>query len=168
MGVVALIVSLQLPFLALWTTLLLSIPLIVLLYGQTLRRLGSFTPATFCKERYGDAMSVVMAGLIAVVMVMYALGLFIGLAKIANVLFGWPFDISLLVIAAIVVGYVVLGGMYWVSYNAALQFWIMLTAAFIPMMFVLKSLGAAGWWFPPLGYGASSRRCRRRTPSSST
>ncbi|MFB6235243.1 MAG: cation acetate symporter [Halopenitus sp.] len=154
MGVVALIVSLQLPFLALWATLLLSIPLIVLLYGQTLRRLGSFTPATFCKERYGDTMSVVMAGLIVVVMVMYALGQFIGLAKIANVLFGWPFDVSLLVIAAIVVGYVVLGGMYGVSYNAALQFWIMLTAAFFPMMLVLKSLGAAGWWFPPLGYGS--------------
>ena len=153
MGAVALIVNLQLPFIAMWATLLLSIPLIVLLYGQTLRRLGSYTPATFCKERYGNAMGVLMALLIVVVMVMYALGQFIGLAKIANILFGWPFDVSLLVIAAIVIGYVVIGGMYGVSYNAALQFWIMLTAALIPMMFVMKNLGAGGWWFPPLGYG---------------
>lgn len=165
MGVVALIVSLQLPFLALWATLLLSIPLIVLLYGQSLRRLGSYTPATFCKERYGDTMGVVMAGLIVLVMVMYALGQFIGLAKIANILLGWPFDLSLVVIAAIVIGYVVLGGMYGVSYNAALQFWIMLTAAFIPMMFVLKELGAVSWWFPPLGYSNLVPKMQQTYPS---
>jgi Na+(H+)/acetate symporter ActP len=152
LGVVALIVSLQLPFIAMWTNFLLSIPLIVLLYGQTLRRLGSYTPATFCKRRYGDRMGVLMALLIVLVMVMYALGQFIGLAKIGNVLFGWPFELSLFVIAAVVIGYVILGGMYGVSYNSALQFWIMFTAAFVPMMFVLNDLGASGWWFPPLGY----------------
>lgn len=165
MGVVALIVSLQLPFLALWATLLLSIPLIVLLYGQSLRRLESYTPATFCKERYGDKMGVLMALLIVVVMVMYALGQFIGLAKIANILFGWPFDISILAIATIVVGYVIIGGMYGVSYNAALQFWIMLTAAFVPMMLVLKELGAVGWWFPPLGYGTLVPEMQNTYPS---
>lgn len=152
LGVIALIVSLQLPFIAMWTNFLLSIPLIVLLYGQTLRRLGSYTPATFCKERYGDRMAVVMSLLIVLVMVMYALGQFIGLAKITNVLFGWPFELSLFVIAAIVVGYVILGGMYGVSYNSALQFWVMFTAMFVPLMFILRDLGASGWWFPPLGY----------------
>lgn len=152
LGVIALIVSLQLPFIAIWTNFLLSIPLIVLLYGQTLRRLGSYTPATFCKQRYGDRMGTLMAMLIVVVMVTYALGQFIGLAKITNVLFGWPFDLSLFVIAAIVIGYVIIGGMYGVSYNAALQFWVMFTAMFIPLMFILKDLGATGWWFPPLGY----------------
>lgn len=151
-GMVALIVSLQLPFLAMWAILLLSIPLIDLLYGQTLRRIRSYTPVTFCKQRYGNVMSVLMAVLIVFVMIMYALGQFIGLAKIANVLFGWPLDLSLVVIAAIVIGYVIIGGMYGVSYNAALQFWIMLSAALIPMMFVLWDLGAVGWWFLPLGY----------------
>lgn len=164
MGVVALIVSLQLPFLAMWATLLLSIPFIVLLYGQTLRRLGSYTPATFCEERYGRVMGVLMAILIVFVMIMYALGQFIGLAKIMNVLFGWPFDLSLAVIAAIVIGYVVIGGMYGVSYNAALQFWIMLSAALIPMMFVLRDLGAVGWWFPPLGYANLVDEMRRAYP----
>jgi Na+(H+)/acetate symporter ActP len=152
LGVIALIVSLQLPFVAMWTNFLLSIPLIVLLYGQTLRRLGSYTPATFCKRRYGDRMGTVMALLIVLVMVMYALGQFIGLAKIGNVLFGWPFELSLFVIAAVVVGYVIIGGMYGVSYNSALQFWIMFTAMFVPLTFVLRELGAVGWWFPPLGY----------------
>ncbi|MFC7156317.1 cation acetate symporter [Halomarina halobia] len=152
LGVIALIVSLQLPFIAMWTNFLLSIPLIVLLYGQTLRRLGSYTPATFCKERYGDRMAVLMALLIVLVMVMYALGQFIGLAKIGNVLFGWPFELSLFVIAVVVIGYVIIGGMYGVSYNSALQFWIMFTAAFVPLVFILRDLGASGWWFPPLGY----------------
>jgi len=165
LGVIALIVSLQLPFIAMWTNFLLSIPLIVLLYGQTLRRLGSYTPATFCQERYGDRMAVLMAVLIVVVMVMYALGQFIGLAKIGNVLFGWPFEISLFVIAAVVVGYVILGGMYGVSYNSALQFWIMFTALFIPMMFVLQDLGASGWWFPPLGYTNLTEQMQQAYPS---
>lgn len=164
LGVVALIVSLQLPFIAMWTNFLLSIPLIVLLYGQTLRRLGSYTPATFCKQRYGDTMGVVMALLIVLVMIMYALGQFIGLAKIVNVLFGWPFELSLFVIAGIVIGYVILGGMYGVSYNSALQFWIMFTAAFIPMMFVLQNLGADGWFFPPLGYNDLTGQMQQAFP----
>jgi Na+(H+)/acetate symporter ActP len=164
LGVIALIVSLQLPFVAMWTNFLLSIPLIVLLYGQTLRRLGSYTPATFCKERYGDRMAVVMSLLIVLVMVMYAIGQFIGLAKITNVLFGWPFELSLFVIAAIVVGYVILGGMYGVSYNSALQFWVMFTAMFVPLMFILRDLGAAGWWFPPLGYSDLTGQMQQAYP----
>ncbi|WP_090310993.1 sodium:solute symporter family transporter [Natronorubrum texcoconense] len=153
MGVVALMVTVQIPFLAVWTNFLLSIPLIVILYGQTLRRLGSYTPATFCKDRYGNTMSVVMALLIVFVMLMYALGQFIGLAQIAEILFGWDYTLSLFVIAALVTGYVVIAGMWGVSYNSALQFWIMLTAAFFPMMIVLHQLGSSGWFFPPLGYG---------------
>ena len=68
MGVIALMVQVQIPFLAMWTNFLLSIPLIVILYGQTLRRLGSYTPATFCKDRYGNTMSMIMALLIVFVM----------------------------------------------------------------------------------------------------
>jgi cation/acetate symporter len=153
MGVIALMITVQIPFLAVWTNFLLSIPLIVILYGQTLRRLGSYTPATFCKDRYGSTMSVVMALLIVFVMLMYALGQFIGLAQIAEILFGWDYTLSLFVIAALVTGYVVIAGMWGVSYNSALQFWIMFTAAFIPMMFILNQLGSSGWFFPPLGYG---------------
>lgn len=153
MGVIALMIQVQMPFLALWTNFLLSIPLIVILYGQTLRRLGSFTPATFCKDRYGNVMSMVMALLIVFVMLMYALGQFIGLAQIAEILFGWDYSLSLIVIAVLVTGYVVISGMWGVSYNSALQFWIMFTAAFFPMMFVLNDLGASAWFFPPLGYG---------------
>jgi Na+(H+)/acetate symporter ActP len=164
MGVVALMVQVQMPFLAVWTNFLLSIPLIVILYGQTLRRLGSYTPATFCKDRYGNTMSAVMALLIVFVMLMYALGQFIGLAQIAEILFGWDYTLSLFVIATLVTGYVVIAGMWGVSYNSALQFWIMLTAAFIPMMFVLKQLGSAGWIFPPLGYGDLVPEMQRTNP----
>ncbi|MFW5905595.1 MAG: sodium:solute symporter family transporter [archaeon] len=153
MGVVALMVTLQMPFLALWTNFLLSIPLIVILYGQTLRRLGSYTPATFAKDRYGNTMSMVMALLIVFVMLMYALGQFIGLAQIGEILFGWQYETALFAIAIVVTGYVVISGMWGVSYNSALQFWLMFTAAFVPMMFVLHQLGASGWFFPPLGYG---------------
>jgi len=153
MGVVALIVQVQLPFLATWANFLLSVPLIVVLYGGTLRRLGSYTPATFCRDRYGDRMAALMALLIVLVMLLYALGQFIGLARVGEVLLGWPFEVALAVIAVVVTGYVVVAGMYGVSYNAAIQFWLMFTAAFVTMALVLRQLGAAAWWFPPLGYG---------------
>lgn len=153
MGATALILTVQMPFVAMWTNFMLSVPLVVILYGQTLRRLGSYTPATFCKDRYGDMMSVVMASLIVFVMLMYALGQFIGLAQIVEILFGWNYTLSLVAIATVVAGYVVIAGMWGVSYNAALQFWLMFTAAFFPMMLILNDLGATGWYFPPLGYG---------------
>lgn len=164
MGVVALIVEVQLPFVAIWTNFLLSVPLIVFLYGQPLRRLGSYTPASFCRVRYGDRMGVVMAGLIVFVMVMYAIGQFIGLARVMELLFGWPFELSLLLVAVVVTGYVVLAGMYGVSYNAAIQFWLMFTAAFLAVSLVLRQLGAVGWWFPPLGYGNLVPEMQRAFP----
>lgn len=56
-------------------------------------------------------MSIVMALLIVFVMLMYALGQFIGLAQITEILFGWDYTLSLFVIAALVTGYVVIADM---------------------------------------------------------
>ncbi len=164
MGVTALILTVQMPFLAMWANFMLSVPLVVILYGQTLRRLGSYTPATFCKNRYGNTMSTIMAFLIVFVMVMYALGQFIGLAQITEILFGWDYTLSLFTIALLVTGYVVIAGMWGVSYNAALQFWLMFAAAFFPMMLILQDLGASGWYFPPLGYGNLTGEMMEFTP----
>ena len=49
--------------------------------------------------------------------------------------------------------YVTIGGMYGVTYNQSFQSVVMLFAFMFPVMLVLRALGAAGWFFPPLGYG---------------
>ena len=46
MGVTSLILALQVPFVYLWIQWILSIPLITLLYGTSLRRMQAYTPAT--------------------------------------------------------------------------------------------------------------------------
>src|SRR5690606_19019591 len=49
--------------------------------------------------------------------------------------------------------YVTLGGMYGVTYNQIFQTIVIVFCLMFPVAVVLKALGAAGWAFPPLGYG---------------
>ena len=51
LGVIALIMRLQVPFVYLWIQWAISIPLLTLLYGTSLRRMKAFTPGTFIRER---------------------------------------------------------------------------------------------------------------------
>lgn len=152
LGVVALIVKGQLPFVFLWIQWTLSIPMIIVLYGTQLRRLGSFTPASFIRDRYGDREAVIAAIIMVVILVMYALGNIIGSAKVFESLLGVPYLPALIIAGLAVTGYVAIGGMYGVSYNDALQMIVMLVTFIIPLMAIMKMLGAEVWWFPSFGY----------------
>ena len=68
---------------------------------------------------------------------MYAMG------KLLNLLLGWSFDTSVLVSAAIVLAYVLLGGLTSAIYNEVLQFF-MIVFGFAPIVWIgLRSVG--GW-----------------------
>src|SRR5437868_14274054 len=68
---------------------------------------------------------------------MYAMGLLL------NLLLGWDFDTSVWLSAAIVLGYILLGGLTSAIYNEVLQFFL-IVAGFAPLVFLgLKDLG--GW-----------------------
>ena len=58
LGVIALIQKLQVPFVYLWIQWAISIPLLTLLYGTSLRRMKAFTPASFIKARYGKGATI--------------------------------------------------------------------------------------------------------------
>ena len=81
LGVIALIVNEQVPFVYLWIQWVLSIPLLTLLYGTSLRRIKSFTPASFIRLRYGNGSAIVIIGWMCLTMVMYALGQMVGLGQ---------------------------------------------------------------------------------------
>ncbi len=153
LGVIALIQKLQVPFVYLWIQWAISIPLLTLLYGTSLRRMKAFTPATFIKERYGNRSTIVIIFWMILIMVMYALGQMIGLGRAFELLFGVPYNMALIVAGLATVGFITIGGMYGASYNAAFQMIVMTLAMIVPMGAIMKAMGSSGWWFPPLAYG---------------
>ncbi len=152
LGVTALILNLKVPFVYMWIQFGLSIPLITLWYGTPLRRMGAFTPAHFVRERYGLKTSWVVAGFMVLIMVMYAIGQMIGVAKVFQMLFGINYTLALIGGGALIVGYVAIGGMYGTSYNAAFQMVLMGIAFIVPLGAIMKAMGGTGWYFPPLLY----------------
>jgi len=152
MGVTALILKLKVPFVYMWIQFALSIPLITLWYGTPLRRMGAFTPAQFVRERYGLRTSYIVVIFMILIMVMYALGQMIGVAKVFEMLFGINYTVALVCGGALIVGYVTIGGMYGTSYNAAFQMILMGIAFIIPLGAIMKAMGGTGWYFPPLLY----------------
>jgi len=152
MGVTALILKLKVPFVYMWIQFTLSIPLITLWYGTPLRRMGAYTPAHFVRERYGLGTSYITVVFMILIMVMYALGQMIGVAKVFEMLFGINYNVALICGGALIVGYVTIGGMYGTSYNAAFQMILMGVAFVIPLGAIMKAMGGTGWYFPPLLY----------------
>ncbi|RLB87345.1 MAG: sodium:solute symporter, partial [Deltaproteobacteria bacterium] len=69
LGVIALIMKLQVPFVYLWIQWAISIPLLTLLYGTSLRRMKAFTPATFIRQRYGKPSTVVIVCWMILIMI---------------------------------------------------------------------------------------------------
>ncbi len=152
MGVTALILKLKVPFVYMWIQFALSIPLITLWYGTPLRRMGAFTPAHFVRERYGLSTSYITVIFMILIMLMYALGQMIGVAKVFEMLFGINYTVALICGGALIVGYVAIGGMYGTTYNAAFQMVLMGIAFIVPLGAIMKAMGGTGWYFPPLLY----------------
>ncbi len=152
MGVTALILKLKVPFVYMWIQFALAIPLITLWYGTPLRRMGAFTPAQFVRERYGLSTSYIVAFFMILIMLMYALGQMIGVAKVFEMLFGINYTVALIAGGILIVGYVTIGGMYGTTYNAAFQMVLMGIAFIVPLGAIMKAMGGTGWYFPPLLY----------------
>ncbi|AUH65976.1 sodium:solute symporter family protein [Paracoccus zhejiangensis] len=165
LGVVALIQQLHLPFVYMWIQLILSVPLLVLLYGASLYRMGAFTSVHFVQQRYGQRAGYLAAGWMLLIMLMYMVGQFIGVAKVFEVLLGLPYTSSLIISALVITGYITIGGMKGATYNDAIQMVIMMLALLVPLAAILKAMGASGYWFPPLGYGDLTDVLLERIPT---
>lgn len=153
LGVVGLIQQLHMPFVYMWIQLILSVPLLVLFYGAMLWRLGMFTSVSFVRVRYGQPLAYLAAVWMLLIMLMYMIGQFVGIAKVFEVLLGLPYMPSLIISALVITGYITIGGMKGATYNDAIQMVVMLLALLVPLAAILKALGATAYAFPPLGYG---------------
>lgn len=152
LGVTALILRLQVPFILVWIQMVLAIPLITIIYGVCLRRMGAFSPTHFIRDRYGKTASIIAALWMILVCLMYALGQMIGIAVTFETLLGIPYMTGLIVGGIIIVGYVTIGGMSGATNNAAIQMVIIALMFIVPLAAIMKAMGSSGWFFPPLLY----------------
>jgi len=118
--------------------LFLGIVMMPFYYGSKVRSVPEFM-----LRRFGPAAHLVNAISFAVAQVLIAgINLFL-LAKIVEVLLGWPFFVALVVAAIIVLSYITLGGLSAAIYNEVLQFFV-IVAALTPL--TIAALVKVGGW----------------------
>jgi solute:Na+ symporter, SSS family len=119
--------------------LFLGVVMMPFYYGSKVRSVPEFM-----RRRFGTGAHLVNALSFAVAQLLIAgINLFL-LAKIVNILLGWNLYVSLLVAAAIVLSYILLGGLSAAIYNEVLQFFI-IVAALLPLTLVgLHKVGGYG------------------------
>ena len=118
--------------------LFLGIVMMPFYYGSKVRSVPEFM-----RRRFGTGAHLVNALSFAVAQLLIAgINLFL-LAKIVNILLGWPLFVSLVIAAAIVLSYITLGGLSAAIYNEVLQFFI-IVAALLPLTIV--GLHKVGGW----------------------
>jgi SSS family solute:Na+ symporter len=119
-------------------------------YGSRARSVPEYLKLRFDeKTRTLNAVSFAAMTVFSSGVSMYAMG------KLLNLLLGWDFTTSVLVSAAIVLAYVLLGGLTSAIYNEVLQFF-MIVFGFAPLVWI--GLRAVGGWD-----GLVSRLERRRS-----
>src|SRR3982750_761441 len=107
-------------------------------YGSRARSAPEYLKLRFDeKTRTLNAVSFAVMTIFSSGISMYALG------KLLNLLLGWSFHFSILAAAAIVLAYVLLGGLTSAIYNEVLQFFL-IVFGFAPLVFL--GLRAAGGW----------------------
>jgi len=127
---------------------------LMLLAAPYLRRHKSFTTMAFISERYGSkTLRFISVFIMLIVSVLYLGGNLKGVGIVFYYLLGVPEIVGIVVGGLVVTLYVTLGGMYGVTYNQTFQTIVLIFCLMFPVAVVLKALGAAGWFFPPLGYG---------------
>jgi SSS family solute:Na+ symporter len=107
-------------------------------YGSRARSVPEYLKLRFDeKTRTLNAVSFAVMTIFSSGISMYAMG------KLLNLLLGWSFDVSVLVAAAIVLAYVLLGGLTSAIYNEVLQFFL-IVFGFAPLVWL--GMKAAGGW----------------------
>ena len=119
--------------------LFLGVVMMPFYYGSKVRSVPEFM-----NRRFGSAAHLVNALSFAVAQLLIAgINLYL-LAKIVEVLLGWPLWVALLIAAAIVLTYTALGGLSAAIYNEVLQFFV-IVAALLPLTIVgLHKVGGYG------------------------
>jgi len=116
----------------------LGIVMMPFYYGAKVRSVPEYL-----RLRFNNPTHALNAGTFAVATILIAGVNLFALALIVNLMLGWSITVAILVAAAIVLGYITLGGLTSAIYNEVLQFFI-IVAALLPLTLVaLHDMG--GW-----------------------
>jgi len=127
---------------------------LLILAAPYLRRHKSFTTMAFISERYYSRnLRIVSVVVMLVVSILYLGGNIKGIGIVFYYLLNVPEAYGILVGGLVVTLYVVMGGMFGVTYNQTFQTIVLIFCLMFPVAIILQQLGADGWAFPPLGYG---------------
>lgn len=153
LGGAALIMKLKGAIMYMWLHWIVTVPLMLCVFGILLYRVKIPSPIQFVRMRFGETPGIICAVVTLVTLIMYALGQFIGCAKLFEVLFSWQYVPGLLLSGLLIVGYITLGGQIGATYNALVQNMILMLALYVPAVLIFKALGStSGAIFPFFGY----------------
>lgn len=154
LGLTALIVKGFYLAVAIYASFTASFVAMLILAAPYLRRHKSFTTMDFLGTRFrSKSIRLVAVAIMLIVSILYLIANITGIGIVFELILGIPMFWGILIGGLVVTFYVTIGGMYGVTYNQSFQSVVMLFAFMFPVMLVLRALGAAGWFFPPLGYG---------------
>lgn len=127
--------------------------LLLVLLATQIRRFGKFTAPDFVAFRYESEAARTMAALISIVISMiYCVAQVRGVALLVSWLFGIGYQAAVVTGGALVVTFVVISGTLGVVRNQRLQYFVLIVAFILPLMFLTKKLGYS-WIIPQFGYG---------------
>lgn len=125
--------------------------LLALLLAPYLRKWGKFTVPEFVGDRYSDTVRVVAAICAIVVSFTYVVGQMTGGGVVFARFLGLSAEWAVVVAAAVIFFYAVLGGMKGITYTQVAQYIVLIIAYLIPAVAVSQAVG--GFPVPQVTYG---------------
>ncbi len=127
--------------------------LLLVLLATQIRRFGKYTAPDFVGFRYESEVARTVAALISILIsIIYCIAQFRGIALLVSWLFGIEYTAAVITGTALVVTFVVVSGTLGVVRNQRLQYFVLIAAFIIPLMFLTKKLGYF-WLVPQFSYG---------------
>lgn len=127
--------------------------LLLLLMANQIRRFGKFTAPDFVGFRYESETARTIAALISIVIsLIYCVAQYRGIALLVSWIFGIDYRSALIIGAIMVVGLIIVSGALGVVRNQKLQYFVLITAFILPLMYLNKDQGYF-WLLPQFGYG---------------
>ena len=135
--------------------------LVGLFYAAPLRRAGLLTLGDFFARRFGRRAEIACAAVMVPSFFGWIAAQFSVLAVLLGELFGIPFGAGLALVAAVAVGYTLIGGMWSVTLTDAVQGVIVVLAL---LALGVSAGGGTRWGFARRGPGAARARDAARSP----
>ncbi len=127
--------------------------LLLVLMATQIRRFGKFTAPDFVGFRYESNAARTLVALISItISIIYCMAQFRGIALLVSWLFGMSYREAVFTGTALLVAFVVVSGTIGVIRNQRLQYFVLINAFVLPLMFINWKLGYF-WLLPQFGYG---------------